>query len=586
MKNTSMNLVLVLFALLAAIAGPAGAAVPPDYRAWGELLSKHYDPAKGMNYKAFKAQDKQTLDELRRRMATVDVQTLSRQDQLAYWINLYNISVVGIVVDNYPVESIRDLSTDPLIRLNIFKKDLVDTKRGKESLNDIENEKIRERLPAYPSRAVRGLPPLRAARRPGAEVPQRAAGRARREEGRGRRPLHHQGDGLVRGRLQQVGRRAGRLHHPLREFRQAEADRDGGQPGGPQVLRLRLEAERRLGLEIMIGQPRSLRRVVELLRDPATAEKRALLAQRCAGLDPALRRPGQGLGQKATGCGATIGIQPRCDFACTGCYLGHEANHVPALPTAAILRQLDELRRWLGPKSNVQITDGEVTLRPVEELTEILRYARSIGVIPMVMTHGDNLRRQPGLLERLMVEGGLTEISIHVDITQRGRDGYRVPKSELELMPLRDEFAAMVRAARRRTGRELRAAMTLTVTRDNLPQIADVVRWLVHNRDAFGLASFQPLAQVGRTRKNQQGVTADALWREIGRATADFGLELDGTGPIHFGHTECTRLVPLLAIEKPGEEPRLFRAIRDEPEDVAIVQELFEHGLGGVAFRD
>ena len=262
----------------------------------------------------------------------------------------------------------------------------------------------------------------------------------------------------------------------------------------------------------MIGQPRSLKRALELFRDPATAEKREILAARWAELDPALRLPGQGLGQKATGCGATIGIQPRCDFACTGCYLGREANDVPAMPTAAVLRQLDELRRWLGPKSNVQVTDGEVTLRPVEELTEILRYARSIGVIPMMMTHGDNLRRRPGLLERLMTEGGLTEVSIHVDITQRGRDGYKAPKSELELMPLRDEFAAMVRQARQSTGRPLRAAMTLTVTQDNLPQIADVVRWLVRNRDAFSLVSFQPLAQVGRTRKSQRGVTATDLW--------------------------------------------------------------------------
>ncbi|HEX6901484.1 MAG TPA: DUF547 domain-containing protein [Thermoanaerobaculia bacterium] len=140
MKTT--NLTLILLALLA-LALPAAAAAPPDYRPWGELLSKYYDPAKGMNYKALKAQDKATLDNLRRQMAAVDAQTLSRQDQLAYWINLYNISVVGIVVDNYPVESIRDLSTDPVIRLNIFKKDLVDTKRGKMSLNDIENEKIR-----------------------------------------------------------------------------------------------------------------------------------------------------------------------------------------------------------------------------------------------------------------------------------------------------------------------------------------------------------------------------------------------------------------------------------------------------------
>jgi len=336
----------------------------------------------------------------------------------------------------------------------------------------------------------------------------------------------------------------------------------------------------------MIGQSGSFQRTAALVRDPVTAEKRRLLAERWAGLDPVLRLPGQGLGQQATGCGATVGIQPRCDFSCTGCYLGHDANAVPALPTAAVLRQLDELRRYLGPKSNVQITDGEVTLRPVEELLEILRYARAIGVVPMLMTHGDNLRRRPGLLERLMSEGGLTEISIHVDITQRGRDGYRLPKSELELMPLRDEFAAMIREARRRTGHTLRAAMTLTVTQDNLPQIADVVRWLVRNRDAFGLVSFQPLAQVGRTRKNQQGVTADELWREISRGTADFGLHLRGTGPLHFGHSDCTRFVPLLALERSGEKPRLFQAIRDEPQDVEVLREFIAHGLGGVAFRD
>ncbi len=336
----------------------------------------------------------------------------------------------------------------------------------------------------------------------------------------------------------------------------------------------------------MLGQTRSFRVLAELFRNPATDEKRALLAQRWAALDPALHLPGQGLGRQATGCGATIGIQPRCDFACTGCYLGQEANDIPALPTSAILRQLDELRRWLGPKSNVQITDGEVTLRPVEELVEILRYARSIGVIPMVMTHGDNLRRQPGLLERLMVAAGLTEISIHIDITQRGRDGYRTPKSELELTPLREEFAAMVREARRRTGRPLRAAMTLTVTRENLPQIADVVRWLVLNRDAFGLVSFQPLAQVGRTRKNQRGVTAAELWAEVGRGTADFGLELESTGPMHFGHPECTRFVPLISLQRRGEQPRLFKAMRDEAEDVAIIREFFAHGLGGATYRD
>jgi MoaA/NifB/PqqE/SkfB family radical SAM enzyme len=337
----------------------------------------------------------------------------------------------------------------------------------------------------------------------------------------------------------------------------------------------------------MIGQAPSIARAWSLFRDPVTAEKRALLAERWSGLDPAVKIPGQGLGRKATGCGATVGIQPKCDFSCTGCYLGSDANTIPALPLRAVLDQLDALRRYLGPKSNVQITDGEVTLRPLPELIEVLRYARSIGIVPMVMTHGDNLRRHPGMLERLMTEGHLTEVSIHIDITQRGRDGHRAPKSELELMALRDEFASMVRAAKKATGLRLRAATTITVTTDNLPQVADVVRWTIDNRDAFSLISFQPLAQVGRTRKALQGVTPEELWREVAKATGAYGLELPSAEPMHFGHPDCTRFVPLLAIQpREDAKPHLAQLIRDHPDDVAIMQEFFDRGLGGVAFRD
>lgn len=323
-----------------------------------------------------------------------------------------------------------------------------------------------------------------------------------------------------------------------------------------------------------------------LLRDPVTAEKRALLAARWEELDPAVRLPGQGLGRQATGCGATLGVHPRCDFACTGCYLGSEANAIPPLPVDAVLAQLDALRARLGPKSNVQITDGEVTLRPLPELLAILRHARTIGVVPMVMTHGDTFRRQPGLLERLVEDGGLSEVAIHVDSTQRGRDGYRGARDEEELMPLRDELADLVRAARRRTRRPLRAATTMTVTRDNLAGVAAVVRWCLRNRDAFGLISFQPLAKVGRTRRGLQGVSPAELWAEIGRATRELGLELS-PAPLHFGHPECTRIVPLLLVERRGEpQPRLLQVVRDVPEDRAMLEEVFARGLGGAAFRD
>src|SRR5690349_117822 len=99
----------ILLAL--AFAAPISAA-EPDYKLWQDLLAKHYDPARGMDYKGLR-QDKPVLDRLRQQMAVVDVASLSKPEQLAYWINLYNISVVGVVADNYPVESIRDISTDP-----------------------------------------------------------------------------------------------------------------------------------------------------------------------------------------------------------------------------------------------------------------------------------------------------------------------------------------------------------------------------------------------------------------------------------------------------------------------------------------
>ena len=154
-------------------------------------------------------------------------------------------------------------------------------------------------------------------------------------------------------------------------------------------------------------------------------------------------------------------------------------------------------------------------------------------------------------------------------------------------MPLRDEFAEMIRAARRTTRRRLRAAHTMTVTSGNLGDVADVVHWMVRNRDAFSLISFQPLAQVGRTRRSLDGVTPGQLWSAIGSATRDYGLELNDTGPMHFGHPECTGFVPLLAVQpRDAHTPRLIQCIRNVPEDVAVMQEFFEKGLGGVAFRD
>ena len=240
-------------------------------------------------------------------------------------------------------------------------------------------------------------------------------------------------------------------------------------------------------------------------RQPVEAEARRTVAEAWQRLDPEFRVAHQTVGRQEEGCGATIGAMPQCDFGCTGCYLGRDANGVPPLGVAEVKEQMRVLRRRLGPWGNLQLTDGEVLLRPLDDVVELLQYARGIGLVPMLMTHGDHLRRRPGLLEHLVVHGGLAELSIHIDSTQRGRHGYRHARCETDLMPLRDEFAGMIRAARTRTGRPLRVASTVTVTRDNLSEVGTVVAWFVRNADAFRIVSFQPAAAVGRTRPEVAG---------------------------------------------------------------------------------
>lgn len=324
-----------------------------------------------------------------------------------------------------------------------------------------------------------------------------------------------------------------------------------------------------------------------LLVEPVAREKRELLAERWRELDPRWRGTLQGLGRQSTGCGATIGLNPRCDFDCTGCYLGGDANAVPRLAVAEIGRQLSALRRHLGPKGNLQLTDGEVTLLPEPELLGVVREARRVGLIPMLMTHGDGLRRNVGLLERL-VEAGLTEVALHVDSLQRGRRGsFREARSEAELEPLRDELAELVRETRRRTGVRLRAAATLTVARSNLTEMSAVIDGLFRRRDVFGLVSLQPLARVGRTRDSLEGVTREELWKQVGHALAPYGFDTSGSGRLRFGHPDCTRVEPMLAVERQGERPQILPVVRPgRTEDEHLVASYLDSPLAGLAFRD
>ena len=289
---------------------------------------------------------------------------------------------------------------------------------------------------------------------------------------------------------------------------------------------------------------------------PVLEEERAAARRALNKFPEHLRTDDQTIGTSSAGCAATYGVMERCDFACTACYLAHGSNAADAQPFERTMEQLDTIREHLGPGGNVQITSGEVTLLPVAELRRVVAYARSIGLSPMVMTHGQRFLREPDYLEDLVVNGGLDRIGVHIDTTQRGRDGGD-PGDERALDPVRDAAAQLVRDTRRISKQRVFAAHLVTLSRDNHESAGHIVRWAIQNADVFRMVSFQPVAEVGRTRDRSADQHRDAIWESIenglGRSANDH--------PWLFGHPDCNQFAFFLVVRN-GDRSDLVEIIR------------------------
>lgn len=286
-----------------------------------------------------------------------------------------------------------------------------------------------------------------------------------------------------------------------------------------------------------------IRTFLHYLRYPTDHDRLDILKQRWSSLPEHLQTADQSLGRYNTGCGATHGVHEACNFGCTACYLGSDANQQKPMPLAEVTAQLDDLRRLLGPGANVQITSGEVTLLPADHLAAIVRHAVQLRLSPMVMTHGDILLHNPAYLETL-VDAGLEKVSFHVDITQRGRIGWGREDSEAALNQVRDQCADLLRSTTRRTGRGFKAATTMTVNKHNIHQLDAPIQWFMKRGNPFRLMSFQPEATTGRTRAGK-GVSAAAVWAAL---EASLGLNLD-PHTFRFGHPDCNRIAVIMLLE-------------------------------------
>ncbi|MGD9791197.1 MAG: DUF547 domain-containing protein [Phycisphaerales bacterium] len=138
---------------------PSGAVF--DHSAFDTVLKVHVSASGGfVDYEALK-KDAAGLDAYITSIATANIDTLGRDERLAFLINAYNAFTLRLILDHYPVDSIKDIPSD----------ERWDAKRwtisgDTYSLNQIEHELIRPKF-AEPRIhfalvcAAIGCPPLR-----------------------------------------------------------------------------------------------------------------------------------------------------------------------------------------------------------------------------------------------------------------------------------------------------------------------------------------------------------------------------------------------------------------------------------------
>ncbi|MBZ0267485.1 DUF547 domain-containing protein, partial [bacterium] len=144
-----------------------------------DALLKEYVRPGGVAYNAWttNGKDHGALDRYVRTLESVPISDLgedeaARDGALAYWINLYNAATLRLVLEDYPVDSIKDLGG---FLSSPWDRKLVTVEGTELTLNDIENRIIRAKF-AEPrihfalNCASRSCPPLRAGAFTGPEL--------------------------------------------------------------------------------------------------------------------------------------------------------------------------------------------------------------------------------------------------------------------------------------------------------------------------------------------------------------------------------------------------------------------------------
>ncbi|MGW9684120.1 DUF547 domain-containing protein [Flagellimonas sp. 2504JD1-5] len=109
----------------------------PNHTLWGNLLKKYVDDEGNVDYSGLKKGVGQLDNYLNHLAQNPPSGNWTKHEKLAYYINLYNAATVKLIVDHYPIQSIKDIP-------NRWKKKWIKVGDETTSLNDIEHEVLRK----------------------------------------------------------------------------------------------------------------------------------------------------------------------------------------------------------------------------------------------------------------------------------------------------------------------------------------------------------------------------------------------------------------------------------------------------------
>jgi hypothetical protein len=118
-----------------------------DHSAWETfldvyLITNHPSGVNRVAYGEVTAGDMAALDGYIAELERVRVSGLNRDEQLAYWVNLYNAATVQLILNNYPVDSIRDIKQG-VFSSGPWDMELLEVEGEAVTLNDVEHRIIR-----------------------------------------------------------------------------------------------------------------------------------------------------------------------------------------------------------------------------------------------------------------------------------------------------------------------------------------------------------------------------------------------------------------------------------------------------------